>query len=501
MAKFRKLSKYRLLLQPLILVLVLDVLLLATNFKLSADLEASAVAINIAGRQRMLSQQITKSLAFIHIAKNDVIKKAYIDELNESVAMFNQTIDAFYAGGVAIDASGQPVTIEAQIASKPILRSSKKIWDPIYAHYQVMNVEERFVKKDYDSLLSMMKSNNLALLELMNDLTNNLETHAEQRTYILRIVQTVTVIIIFLSFLQAIMRFAKRETYYASLMEKTTDVVMSIDVESGRLTFISLSAKQVLGYESGYLVGNTVDAVMTEASKIAFKKLLDDIKQSGTLNTERCEAELIKADGSLIYTDVVLDLTLSETRSRQELSADFRDISERKLAEQRLAILAHKDSLTGLSNRHTFVELLEHAIQRSRRAEKTVAILFIDLDGFKQVNDSFGHEAGDALLIELAERMKRCLRDSDHVARMGGDEFIVLLEDVNTKEEVIAIAEKLLDQISIPFLYQNQTCHVTSSIGCAFSDGDCDANQLIRLADQAMYDVKFNGKNAVRCID
>ena len=497
MVLFRKLSKYKLVLQPLIFVLLLDVILLATNFWLSADIEASAVSINIAGRQRMLSQKITKSLAFIELSNNELVRKIHIAELKASVEMFNQTIDAFYAGGDAIDASGDPVMIEAQKESKDILIEAKQVWDPVYARFQLLWDEDTASINGYVELLSMMKAHNLALLKLMNDLTNNLEDYAEQRSSFLRTFQSIIVVIIFLSFLHAMTRYAKREAYYASLMEKTTDVVMSIDIQTGRFTFVSLSAKQVLGYDVDDLIDNTVDAIMTDQSKIAFKQILNEIKQTGTLTKERYEADLIAFDGSIIHTDVVLDLTLSEMGNRQELSADFRDISERKSAEQRLEALAHKDSLTGLSNRHTFIELLEHSIQRCKRTQSTLAVLFIDLDGFKLVNDSFGHETGDALLIELAARMKQCLRDSDHVARMGGDEFTVLLEDVNTQAEVAAISEKLLDQISIPYSYDKHTCHVTASIGCAFYQIDVDANELIRQADQAMYDVKFNGKNAV----
>lgn len=496
----KNLLKYKLLLQPLILVLVLDVVLLATNFTISADLEASALSINIAGRQRMLSQKMTKSLAFIALTDNEAVRKANITELKAAVVLFNQTIDAFYSGGMAVDASGRSVVIDALSDAKQTLIAAKEVWAPIYARFQVLFSQEDIYGQDFGALLSMMKTDNLTLLKLMNDLTNQLEDHAEQRTYFLRIFQAVVVIIIFLSFLHAMMRFGKREAYYASLMEKTTDVVMSIDVESGHFTFVSLSAKQVLGYQPDDIVGNKVDAFMTDKSILAFRQLLKEVRQSGKLIIERCEAELIKADGSVIHTDVVFDLTLNEKGTSQELSADFRDISERKAAEQKLSALAHKDSLTGLSNRHTFIELLEHAVQLSKREGKTLAVLFIDLDGFKFVNDSFGHEAGDALLIELAARMKKNLRDADHVARMGGDEFTVLLENVNTQAEVVAIAEKLLSQISLPYQYNHHSCYVTASIGCAFYDGKGDANELIRQADQAMYDVKFKGKNAVNFI-
>lgn len=499
MSLSNKLDKYKLLLRPLILVLVLDVVLLFTNYMISADLEASAVAINVAGRQRMLSQKMTKSLAFIELAKQNGDADKYIAELYGAVAAFNQTIDAFYRGGIVLHWGDKPVLIKALVDadSKEILMSAKQIWMPIHVQFQTLLNSGSVSDEAYADLLLRMRDDNLALLTLMDDLTNHLENDAEQRTHFLRIFQTIIVVIIFLSFLHAVMRFSKREAYYAALMEKTTDVVMSIDIKSGRLTFVSVSAKQVLGYEVYELVGNTVGAFMTQASALAFKQLVNKVEDSGSLPINRCEAELIKADGSIIHTDVVLDLTLSEEGVKQELSADFRDISDRKSAEKRLAALAHKDPLTGLSNRHTFLEVLAHAIQRVKRSENKLAVLFIDLDGFKSVNDSYGHESGDALLIELAARMKQCLRQADHIARMGGDEFIVLLEDVKTQAEVEMIAEKLLAQIAKPYAYDDHTCNVTASIGCAFYTDDVDASELINQADKAMYEVKFKGKNAI----
>jgi diguanylate cyclase (GGDEF)-like protein/PAS domain S-box-containing protein len=500
MISVKKLNKYKLVLRPLILVLVLDMSLLFTNFYIAADLEASAVSINLAGRQRMLSQKMTKSLAFMELSNyKNLEKETHLNELKRSVFLFNQTLNAFYKGGDATSASGELINISklSDTKSKILLQDALEIWQPTFIGFEILFNSQQELDRKYTELLFTMKSENLQLLKLMNDLTNHLQVGAEKRTYFLRVFQALIVITIFLSFLQAARRYAKRELYYSNLMEKTTDVVMSFDVRSGLLTFVSVSTKQVLGYNIDDLEGNTAKAFMTPTSLVEFEQLLMTIRETGKLSIKRIESEFIKADGSKLFMDAVLELTESEDASSVELSADFRDISERKLAEQQLRELAHKDSLTGLSNRHTFIELLEHAIQLSKRDDKTLAVLFVDVDGFKFINDSYGHETGDELLIEIAHRMKASLRNSDHVARMGGDEFTVLLEDVRKKDEVTMVAEKLLMELSKPYLCCGHTCHVTASIGCAFYQDETSASELIRNADQAMYQVKFNGKNSI----
>jgi diguanylate cyclase (GGDEF)-like protein len=208
---------------------------------------------------------------------------------------------------------------------------------------------------------------------------------------------------------------------------------------------------------------------------------------------------LIKADGSKIYADFVMSVNQSERGNSQELSADIRDISERKKAELKLENLALKDPLTGLANRHAFMSVMEHAQNKANRTQHKMAVLFIDLDGFKTVNDDYGHDAGDAVLIAMANRMQHCLRQADHISRMGGDEFMVLIEDVLKQEEVRIIAEKLSEDVSQPYVYEGVQLRLTASIGVAmYPDDHQDIAELIKMADKAMYQAKHAGKNAVR---
>ncbi|HEX9812880.1 MAG TPA: EAL domain-containing protein [Burkholderiales bacterium] len=173
-----------------------------------------------------------------------------------------------------------------------------------------------------------------------------------------------------------------------------------------------------------------------------------------------------------------------------------RDITERKKAEARIQYLATHDGLTDLPNRVMFNELLRLAVETAKRYERQFAVFFIDLDRFKFVNDTLGHEAGDVLLREMSSRFKDCLRASDVVARLGGDEFVVLVQEVNDIAQVSAVARKILSAAIKPVEILGQECRVTASVGIALYPGDATEDQsLMKHADMAMYLAKEEGKN------
>ena len=176
-----------------------------------------------------------------------------------------------------------------------------------------------------------------------------------------------------------------------------------------------------------------------------------------------------------------------------------RDITEIALARERISSLAYSDPLTGLANRTSLGPSLEQAVQRSRRRNSKLALVFLDLDGFKQINDIHGHDAGDALLIEVAARLRKHLRSSDLIARLGGDEFLVVLEDIHELAPVEIVAKKLLGEIGQPFRLAGAELEVTASIGISVLPDDAmDANALMKHADTAMYAAKQAGKNTLR---
>ncbi|WP_331344212.1 diguanylate cyclase domain-containing protein [Cellvibrio sp. UBA7661] len=173
-----------------------------------------------------------------------------------------------------------------------------------------------------------------------------------------------------------------------------------------------------------------------------------------------------------------------------------RDISERKRAEERIHFLATHDSLTQLPNRYMFSQLVDLAIQSAQRYQRGLAILFIDLDGFKRINDTWGHDAGDLLLSEMARRFKQSLRVNDIVGRLGGDEFVILLPETNNRDAVAKIAEKILQAAREEVYIEEQACHISASIGISLYPNDAsDEKSLMKQADSAMYRAKQQGKN------
>ena len=174
----------------------------------------------------------------------------------------------------------------------------------------------------------------------------------------------------------------------------------------------------------------------------------------------------------------------------------FRDITEHKIAEERVRFLAYYDALTGLPNRTLLQDRLAKALAGARRQKEKVALLFLDLDGFKNINDSLGHSVGDLLLQEVAERLRRCAREQDTVARLSGDEFLIVLTTVNDIRDAAVAAERLMDAMTTEFVVQGHSLHVSCSIGISiFPEHGADSETLIRNADAAMYLAKDCGRN------
>ncbi|NJM12082.1 MAG: diguanylate cyclase, partial [Synechococcaceae cyanobacterium SM1_2_3] len=170
------------------------------------------------------------------------------------------------------------------------------------------------------------------------------------------------------------------------------------------------------------------------------------------------------------------------------------DITERKQAEDQLAYLANYDALTGLPNRYLFQDRLEHALRQANRSGEQLALLFLDLDRFKAINDTFGHAVGDEMLKLAARRLLSAVRTSDTVARLGGDEFTLLLENVSDSEEAGSVARKALDAMNQPFVLAGASCACRSASAIALYPGDAsDTATLLKHADTAMYQAKEQG--------
>jgi diguanylate cyclase (GGDEF)-like protein len=207
------------------------------------------------------------------------------------------------------------------------------------------------------------------------------------------------------------------------------------------------------------------------------------------------ELELTTARGAHVWVRATGATQLVDGRA-VKVSGSFQDITDRRQAEERIRRLAHYDELTGLANRVLFTHQLNHAIARAQRYGKSLAVLFIDLDRFKNINDTLGHQVGDAVLKIVAQRLADSLRASDILARMGGDEFVVLVEEFSEPELVHGIAKKILDSVEQPVIVGEHELAVTASVGISTYPVDArDMQTLLKQADIAMYRAKEQGKN------
>lgn len=289
-----------------------------------------------------------------------------------------------------------------------------------------------------------------------------------------------------------------RELHTAA-METAANAMFLAD-RSGRIQWANQAFIQLYGYTLPELVGKTPRILKSGRQSTGFyEDLWHTIVAGeiwrGQLNNRKKGGELVDVE------QTITPLRGANTRVSHYLAV-YEDISHRLRSEQSYARMALFDSLTGLPNRISFERRTTEAINRARRAQKPIAVMMIDLDHFKNVNDSLGHAAGDNLLAQVAERMTPCLRDSDLVARLSGDEFAILIDDLIRPEQAVASAQRLLDAITLPYEVQGHCVRIGASIGIALSGSDADSPEsLLHHADLAMYQAKANGRGRYQFFD
>jgi diguanylate cyclase (GGDEF)-like protein/PAS domain S-box-containing protein len=289
-------------------------------------------------------------------------------------------------------------------------------------------------------------------------------------------------------------KLRESEARYASTVELAAVGIAHVAAD-GRFIWCNSRFREMLGYDNDELLALTI----RDVSHPADVHLTDSDRSrlhEGVIDTLTIEKRYVRKDGATIWVRI----TGAPRRDADDTLlydvAIVEDITVRKAAEDRVQYLATHDELTGLPNRTLFGELLQRAIDAARRHERLCAVLFIDLDRFKIVNDSLGHEAGDQLLKEVAARLRQCIRGSDVVGRLGGDEFVVLLDGIPTVDTAAETAKRVLSSLHTPIKIMSHECRVTGSVGIATYPNDArDAVTLMKHADMAMYLAKEEGKN------
>jgi len=264
----------------------------------------------------------------------------------------------------------------------------------------------------------------------------------------------------------------------------------------GKFSSVNPQMAKLYGYESpDALIRETSDiSTQCYVSAESRKRLITILEEFG--KTSNFEAQHICRDGSSFWASETVKAVKDENGEITHYSGFMVDISERKEHEETMRRLAMYDSLTGLPNRVLFDDRVKQALSRAKRSRMKVAILYADLDNFKPVNDELGHIAGDSVLKEVAGRFSDCLRTSDTVSRIGGDEFIFILQDIGTRAEIEVVAQRIVDTMRTPFYLAEKVYRLGVSIGISiYPDSGLEKEELVRLADEAMYKAKTEGKN------
>jgi diguanylate cyclase (GGDEF)-like protein/PAS domain S-box-containing protein len=275
----------------------------------------------------------------------------------------------------------------------------------------------------------------------------------------------------------------------AAIVEHSEDAILAKTLD-GTITSWNRGAQRLFGYATEEIVGQPIYVLVPPDRRDEESEMLEKIKRGEIV--EPYETLWVAKDGRLINVLLTESPIKDFMGNTVGASASARDISERKRAEERLRYQAFHDLLTDLPNRQLFTDRLKQALNRTRRHGHKVAVLFLDLDNFKVINDSLGHEVGDRLLVAVGERLRRCLRTEDSLARFGGDEFTILLQDIETPKDFMHVIERIVKALESPFILDRREIFVTVSIGVAVGAADHPKTpeELLRDADTAMYRAK-----------
>lgn len=273
--------------------------------------------------------------------------------------------------------------------------------------------------------------------------------------------------------------------------------------KDGRVTFVNPEAERLLGWSRAELLGKNghetfhymrTDGTLIPTQDCPVHQAILTGKTYHALNDH-----LVRKDGTIIPVSIVSSPIIRDGEVTGSVAA-FQDITLRLKAEEKIRQLAFYDTLTDLPNRRLLLDRLDQALSHAERHQRSLAVMFMDIDHFKNVNDTLGHDVGDELLKVMAARLNTCVRSEDTIARQGGDEFVVVLSEIGNPQDAAIVAEKIIETLRQPISIKGHELQVTCSIGIAVypAQGTDDAVVLMKKADIAMYAVKEAGRNGYR---
>ena len=285
------------------------------------------------------------------------------------------------------------------------------------------------------------------------------------------------------------------ERHYRRLFDSTKEGILVLDADSGRIRDLNPFLIDLLGCTRRELIGKNLRDIGAFQSRDMAERVFAQLRTAGQCRFDNGLLET--KDGRRISLEIAS--SIYQVNKARFIQCHIRDITERKQHEEALRQQAFYDPLTDLPNRLLFTERLIVEMADAKRNHKKLAVLYVDLDRFKTVNDTMGHEIGDRLLRDVARRLRTCIRESDTAARIGGDEFNILLPDINSPQDTTISAGKIISKFNEPYLINDYELHVTGSIGISLYPNDGDTiDDLTRSADRAMFQAKESGRNTYR---
>jgi len=285
----------------------------------------------------------------------------------------------------------------------------------------------------------------------------------------------------------------QREQRFRALVEKSWSGVAMLDADLA-FTYVGSSTQRLLGYSESELMGTSFLSYVHPRDRQPAREVFNELVTSA-VHDGQVELRFLHKNGTWLWIEA-FGQNLLHDPGVSAIVVNYRDITQRKATEKQLEYQAYYDALTGLPNRLLFRDRVVNAMAQAKRHRRGIAVVYLDLDHFKLVNDGLGHSVGDGLLSEVAARLQGSIRASDTISRLGGDEFTILLNDTSSTEAVFGVARKILQSVARPFAVGGHELFVTASIGISLFPGDGeDVETLLKAADSAMYRAKELGRN------